>query len=84
MDSRYTIKLSSVIRQILEIYMRFDPLKHHNTVSAYLKPVIYDKVNKILDYLESKMEENEELKEELNKKENENILYLIKEKERFS
>ena len=83
MAKKYNLKLSGTIQDVIEIYKIFDPLKRGDTVSAYLKPVIYKEVNRMLDKLNSERKENIELQKILKDEKYKEILKLLETNERF-
>ena len=83
MAKKYNLKLSETIQKVIEIYMKFEPLKRGDTVSAYLKPVIHKEVNRMLDDLNSERENNKALQELLNNERYKEILVLLESNERF-
>ena len=71
------------IRKILEIFKEIDPRQQSDSLSAYLKPAIYQQVNEYLDKLDLMRKDNDKLKQLLSKKEYKDVLEMLENKIRF-
>lgn len=83
MAKKYNLKLSETISKIIDIYMKFEPLKRGDTVSAYLKPIIHKEVNKILDEIDSERRKNIELQKLLKNEEYKEVLQMLETNKRY-
>ena len=83
MDDRYGIKLSPMIKKILDIYKKIDPLKRYGNSAGYIKTAIYQQVNKYLDELDLLRTNNEEVKKILSQENNKDVLEMLENKIRF-
>ena len=85
MPKKYHLKLDLVIKQIAKIYADYDDseVEKGKTAISRLKPVIHAEVNKMLDFLEQKRNENKNLSQELEKEENARILKFLNDNIRF-
>ncbi len=62
MAKKYNLKIPEKLVKIFEVYIQFEPLTRYNTVSKYLNKVIDEDADRILNFLKSKHNENEDLK----------------------
>ena len=85
MPKEYHLKLNPIIKNIVKLYAKYDKneIKKGKTVASHLKPLIYDEINKILDFLNSERKVNAAMEKELKRTENSKILKLLEENERF-
>ena len=83
MAKKYNLKLSGTIQKVIEVYMKYEPLRRGDTISAYLKPVIHKEVNRMLDDLNSERKKNIELQKILKEEKYKEILKLLDTNERF-
>jgi ribosomal protein L22 len=77
MTKKYDLKLNPLFKKIVDINNEIDPMNRYGTASAYLKPVIVEEINKILDKFNSERKDNPELQKILERKENREILDLL-------
>jgi len=83
MSRKYNLKLSPIIKQIVDIYNEVDPLQRYNAASAYLRPYVYKEINRILDELESRRKKEADVDKVLKKEGNKDILELLDKEIRF-
>jgi predicted DNA-binding protein len=83
MGKKYNLKLSPIIKKIVDLYIDFAPINRGNTAAAYLRPAIHETVNRMLDFLKDELEHNEDLQKALKKEENKEIANLIDLDQRF-
>ena len=85
MPKEYHLKLNPIIKDIVKLFAKYDKseIKKGKTVASHLKPLIHDKINKMLDFLNSERETNSEIDKELKNSENSKILKLLNENIRF-
>ncbi|KKL92178.1 hypothetical protein LCGC14_1887290 [marine sediment metagenome] len=83
MAKKYNLKLSETIAKIVEIYMKFEPLKRGDTISAYIKPAIHKEINKMLNELDFEREKNNELQELLKSEEYKEVLKMLETNKRY-
>ena len=85
MPDEYHLKLNPIIKNIVKLYAKFDKseIKKGRTVASHLKPVIHQEVNRMLDFLDLERKGNQEIEDELKKKENLKVLKLLEKNNRF-
>jgi len=83
MVKKFNLKLSSIIKTIVDVYLEIEPLKRANTASGYLRPFVLKEVNRILDYLNSQRETNAHLNKLLNMPENKELQEVLDSNLRF-
>ena len=83
MTNKYDLKLNPLFKKIVDIIREIDPMNRYGTTSQYLKPIIIEEINRILDKFNSDRKDNPELQKILERKENRDILDILEKDERF-
>ncbi len=85
MPEEYHLKLDPLIKEIVKLYIKYEKseIKKGKTVSSHLKPIVYESVNKMLEYLDAERKTNSEMAQDLKIPANQKILNLLDKKTRF-
>ena len=85
MPKEYHLKLDPLVKEIVKFYIKFEKseIVKGKTVASHLKPVVYERVNKMLDFFEVERDLNPKMAKDLQKPEYQKILNLLNMKRRI-
>ena len=85
MPKEYHLKLDPLVKEIVEFYIEYEKseIVKGKTVASRLRPVVYEKVNTMLDFFEIERDLNPKMAKDLQKPGNQKILNLLEKKIRF-